>query len=98
MRRRIWYMDGTQKNTPIAESMVLLLDAERVFDALDEASVSLVIQGLPPGYQKIMRMRYVQSLSLSEMAQSTGRTKNAVVAQVLRGLVKLRLFYAPARV
>jgi RNA polymerase sigma factor (sigma-70 family) len=63
-------------------------------DVLDGKSALLLIQRLPVAYQKIMRMRYVQNLSLQEMALVTGQSKNALAVQAHRGLEKLKLLYA----
>jgi len=60
---------------------------------LDGKSALLLIQRLPVTYQKIMRMRYVQDLSLEEMALITGQTKNAMAVQAHRGLEKLKALY-----
>ena len=40
-----------------------------------------------------MRMRYVQDLSLKEMALITGKSQNALAVQAHRGLMKLKLLY-----
>ena len=43
-----------------------------------------------------MRMRYVQDLSLKEIALLTGQTANTIAVQLHRGLAKLKLLYRPA--
>lgn len=68
---------------------------ERLFNVLDGKEVLLLIQSLPPTYQKVMRMRYVQDLSLKEMSLITGQSKNTMAVQVHRGLEKLKLLYNP---
>lgn len=70
-------------------------DAENIFNALDGKALLLLIQRLPINYQKIMRMRFIQDLSLSEMSLITGKTKNTLAVQVHRGLEKLRHLYDP---
>lgn len=67
-----------------------------LFNALDGKAALLLIARLPFMYQKVMRMRYVQNLSLKEMSLITGQTKNALAVQVHRGLAKLKLLYSPA--
>ena len=42
-----------------------------------------------------MRMKYVQDLSLEEMSQATGQTKNSLAVNIHRGLKKLKLLYTP---
>lgn len=53
----------------------------------------LLIACLPQKYIKIMRMRYIQDLSLKEISLITGQSKNTIAVQVHRGLNKLRLLY-----
>jgi RNA polymerase sigma-70 factor, ECF subfamily len=67
----------------------------RLADFLDGKRAFSLIQLLPKKYQKIVRMRYVQDLSLKEMSLITGQTKNALAVQTHRGLGKLRLLYHP---
>lgn len=64
-----------------------------LFDTLDGKAATLLILKLPLIYQKVMHMRYVQSLSLKEMSSCTGQSQNAVAVQVHRGLAKLKLLY-----
>lgn len=68
----------------------------RMFNAMDGKAALLLIARLPQTYQKVMRMRYVQDLSIGEMSLITGQTKNAIAVQVHRGLGKLKLLYSPA--
>jgi RNA polymerase sigma-70 factor, ECF subfamily len=67
--------------------------SERLFNTLDGKVALLLIQRLPERYRKVMRMRYVQDLSLSEMSLITGQSKNTTAVQVHRGLEKLKLLY-----
>ncbi|MHB0978350.1 MAG: RNA polymerase sigma factor [Minisyncoccota bacterium] len=71
-------------------------DSEHIFNMLDGKAALLMIQRLPVIYQKVMRMRYIQDLSLQEISLITGQTKNTIAVQVHRGLAKLRLLYNPA--
>lgn len=68
-------------------------DAARFYDMLDGKAALLLIARLPVAYQKIMRMRYVQDLTLKEMSLITGQTENALAVQAHRGLAKLKLLY-----
>jgi len=68
-------------------------NSARFYDMLDGKAALLLIARLPIAYQKIMRMRYVQDLSLKEMALITGKSQNALAVQAHRGLVKLKLLY-----
>ncbi|MBP9814384.1 RNA polymerase sigma factor SigW, partial [Candidatus Woesebacteria bacterium] len=48
---------------------------------------------LPPTYRKVMRMRYVQDLSLQEISLITGQSKNTVAVQIHRGTEKMKELY-----
>lgn len=67
--------------------------SEFLIDSLDGKSAMLLIKQLPEKYQKALRMRYVQDLSLEEMSLLTGQSKNTLAVQVHRGLEKMRLLY-----
>lgn len=66
---------------------------ERLFSALDGKAALLLIAKLPPTYRKVMRMRYVQDLSLKEISLITGQSKNTVAVQVHRGVEKMKELY-----
>lgn len=68
-------------------------DAENIINFLDsERSVALIAL-LPAKYRQLMRMKYVDNLSLEEMSQATGQTKNTVAVHINRGLKKLKKIY-----
>ena len=64
-----------------------------IFNILDGEVALSLINHLPLQYQKIMRMKYVQDLSLEEMSEITGQSKNSLAVNVHRGLKKLKLLY-----
>lgn len=68
-------------------------NSQRLINILDGKRAILLLAQLPEKYQKIMRMRYVQDLSLEEMALITGNSKKTLAVQVHRGLKKLREIY-----
>ncbi|MEK7650247.1 MAG: sigma-70 family RNA polymerase sigma factor [Patescibacteria group bacterium] len=68
-------------------------DSDRLFDILDGKAAFLLIKELPQKYQKVMRLRYVQDLSLHEISLITGQSKNVIAVQTHRGLEKLKLLY-----
>jgi len=68
-------------------------DSGKLLNLLDGKAALVLIQRLPEKYQKVMRMRYIQDLSLKEMALITGETKNAMAVQAHRGLEKLKLLH-----
>lgn len=67
--------------------------SERLFNVLDGKQAMILIQRLPVKYQKVMRMRYVQELTLQEMSTITGQTKNSLAVQLHRGLLKIKALY-----
>jgi RNA polymerase sigma-70 factor (ECF subfamily) len=70
---------------------------ESPFDMLDKKTVMTLMESLPEKYKKILKMKYVQELSLTEMSLITGQSKNAVTVQIHRGLKKLRIMYPPSQ-
>jgi DNA-directed RNA polymerase specialized sigma24 family protein len=60
---------------------------------LDGKKALLLIARLPKKYKKVMRMRYVQDLTLREMYIATGQSKNTIAVQAHRGLEILKLLY-----
>lgn len=66
---------------------------KRLINMLDGKNAALLIQRLPERYRKVMKMRYVQDLSLTEMALITGQSKNTMAVQTHRGLEKLKTLY-----
>ena len=69
---------------------------ERLVNILDGKTALLLIARLPERYRKVMRMKFVQDLSLKEMSLITGQSKNTMAVQVHRGLEKLKLLYSHA--
>jgi len=71
-------------------------DIEKLIDVIDGKKAIFLISRLPTMYRKIMRMRYVQNLTLKEMSVITGKSRNAVAVKAHRGLEKLKLLYKSA--
>lgn len=67
----------------------------RLLNILDGKAAVILIERLPEKYRKVMRMRYVQDLSIKEISLITGQSKNAIAVQAYRGLEKLKLLYSP---
>ena len=65
----------------------------RLVNALDGKKIVSLIDQLPAKYQVIMRMRYLQDLSLKEMSLLTGQSTNTISVQTHRGLKKLRALH-----
>ena len=68
-------------------------ESEQLVDALDGKAALVMIMRLPVSYQKVMRMRHMQDLTLPEISLITGQTKNAIAVQLHRGLAKLKAIY-----
>ena len=68
-------------------------DAESITNILDAKRAIFMIARLPIKHQKIMRMKYVQNLTLAEMSQITGQSKNTAAVQISRGLQLLKKIY-----
>lgn len=65
-------------------------DSERQINTFDGKQIVALINELPAKYRVVMRMRYMQDLSLKEMSLLTGQTQNTIAVQSHRGLKKLR--------
>lgn len=80
--------NGFEPSTGTSDPMINFLDGKKAI---------FLIQRLPEVYRKVMRMRYVQDLSLREISLITGQSKNAIAVQLHRGLEKLRFLYSSLR-
>lgn len=67
-------------------------------DMGDAKTALLLLEQLPERYKKVLRLRYVQGLSLTEISLITGQSKNVVAVQIHRGLAKIRHLYEQASV
>jgi RNA polymerase sigma factor (sigma-70 family) len=68
-------------------------DFDKQIDKLDGEKAMKMMKKLPVKYRKILKMKYTQDLSLSEMAEITGQTKNTLAVQIHRGIEKLKVEY-----
>lgn len=68
---------------------------ESLYTALDIARVMEFVQELPENYSSIIVMRYVNDLSVKEIAQIVNESENVVSVRIHRGLSKLRTLLAP---
>ncbi len=69
-------------------------ESQRLYDFLDGEKALSSIKRIPPKYQRVMRMRYAQGLSLKEMSIISGQSKNTISVQAYRGLVSLRQLHS----
>lgn len=65
-------------------------ESQCLYDFLDGETALASIKRIPLKYQRVMRMRYAQGLSLKEMSHISGQPKNTVSVQAYRGLISLR--------
>lgn len=68
-------------------------DSSRILNVLDGKNALVLIKSLPKMYRKVMRMKYVQDLSLKEMSLITGISKSTIAVQLHRGLQRLKILY-----
>lgn len=69
---------------------------EQMINILDGKEIVELIKHLPIKYQKVMKMRYLQELTLTEMSSVTGEKQNTMAVQAHRGLVLLKDLYQKA--
>lgn len=60
---------------------------------LDGKAIILLAENLPIRYSKIIKMRYVEDLSLDEIHNITKESKNTIAVKIHRGVKKLKLLY-----
>lgn len=68
-------------------------ESEPFMNFLDGKRAVRLIKKLPLKYRVVMDMRYVQMLSIKEIATLINQSKNTVAVQTHRGLAKLRVLY-----
>lgn len=68
-------------------------DLDRRINILDGEALVLMIPLLAEKYAVVIRLRYVEGMSLKEMSLLTGQSENTVAVQVHRGLAQLRKMY-----
>jgi RNA polymerase sigma-70 factor, ECF subfamily len=68
-------------------------EEERTINKIDGSALVLLLKLLPEIYQKVIRMRYIQDLSITEISILTGISKNAIGVQIHRGLIKLKILH-----
>ncbi len=72
-------------------------ESDRLFNFLDGGAAIILIDKLPDMYRKVIKMRYVQDLTLKEIATITGKSNNTIAVQLHRGLEKLKILYIENR-
>lgn len=61
--------------------------------SIDGRRARELVQKLPPPYRDAVYMRFVNELSLKEIAEITGEAENTIAVHVHRGLKKLKELY-----
>ncbi len=69
-------------------------EIEKQVNILDGKQIATLIPRLPKKYELVIRLRYLKSLSLKEIALLTGQSANTVAVQIHRGLTKLKRLYS----
>jgi RNA polymerase sigma-70 factor, ECF subfamily len=65
-------------------------DVEAQEDKLDAEGALEALKLIPEMYREVIFMKYVQDLSLREIAEITGETENTVAVKIHRGLKKIK--------
>jgi RNA polymerase sigma-70 factor (ECF subfamily) len=68
-------------------------ESEKNTDIADGKAALLLIKFLPKKDQEIIKMRYIQDLSITEISNITKQSKNTIAVQIHRGMNKLRVLY-----
>ena len=72
-------------------------DSERLKDMLDGKTAFALLSKLPVADEEVLRMKYVQGLSLEEMSARSGSSKNTLAVRVHRALLSLRILSTEGR-
>jgi RNA polymerase sigma factor (sigma-70 family) len=72
-------------------------DHGRILNVMDGEKAAKLIEELPEKYQRVLKMRYLHSLTLEEISDKIGQPKNTIAVQVHRGLEKLKALYESSR-
>jgi DNA-directed RNA polymerase specialized sigma24 family protein len=66
-------------------------DVPKLIDKLDGKRALLLIKKIPLKYRKIMLMRYAEDLTLKEISEINGQSKNTNAVQLHRGKEMIRI-------
>jgi RNA polymerase sigma-70 factor (ECF subfamily) len=67
--------------------------ANDILGVIDGKAAFALVGQLEEKYQQAIRMRFMQDLSFTEMAEKTGKSKNTIAVHIHRGLEKLRVLH-----
>ena len=68
-------------------------ECDRLYDIFDGQTAVLLIPLLSEKYRKVITMRYIDDMSLTEISEKTKQTKNTVTVQLSRGMEKLAILF-----
>jgi len=68
-------------------------DTHRLFDLLDATNAALLIPQLSSTYRTVMTMRYVDDMTIQDIAEKTKKSRNTVAVQLHRGVDKLATLF-----
>ncbi|MFH0804196.1 MAG: RNA polymerase sigma factor [Candidatus Zambryskibacteria bacterium] len=69
-------------------------DTDLLIDKIDSEQAMKFIKELPEVYAETLFLRYTENKSISEIADITGRSDNAISVQLNRGIKKLKMLIA----
>lgn len=72
---------------------VAVEDAGYLCDEIDGRAALTLIPRLPAKYRTVLSMRFIEELTLREIAHLTGQSENTVVVQIRRGIEKLATLF-----
>ena len=68
-------------------------NTESVSNIIDGRNAFTLIDKLPESYREVMKMKFVDDLSLEEMSNLTGKSRNTLAVRLHRGTQKLKALY-----
>ena len=69
-------------------------ETKRTIDIIDGREALKLLKELPDTYRDAVQMRYIEELSLSEIAEITGESENTIAVRIHRGIAKLQTLFA----
>ncbi len=68
-------------------------ERERLTDMFDAKQLMELLNELTDTYKNVIIMRFIDDLSIKEIAEATGESENAISVRIHRGTEKLRQLY-----
>ena len=66
-------------------------EEETQAEHIDAKQIRACLDALPSPYREVLQLRFVEDLTLSEIAKITGETRNSISVRVHRALGKLKI-------